>query len=600
MAKQTGKQVKEKNVKTVKKQITVEENKYAVYGLLGVFLVLVFFAASYKISGDDDLFWHLATGRYIVENKVVPNADVFGHVTSGTEWIPFEWGWDILTYGLYNIGGYDAILAFRSLAFCFIFFILFMLLRKFKVNTFLALLLMVVLLTAIMDRVSPRPHIITYIFFSLILYILLNYKYIAREKYSKRLYILPVIFVLWANSHMGVLAGGLILFVFTITETIIYLKPKSFSTNEIPPLDNPAIKKLWIISVVCALMLLVNPHGFQTYAYAYSHTKMKMLETVNEWQNPFDSQLDFGFIITLYKLFLYAGIIVLIYAYKKKDLFFALMTIAFAVYSVRAIRFTVDYEMIMFVFIVISINYFVMSIKSPSFINFIRGNIPKAALGLALVYIITQVPDNKIYAAMQYYRVSGWGINDEFIPVQLFDFMKQNNISGTTYNHFGTGGYLVWNFPGEKNFIDSRNLNDEIFNEYNGIMQMSPGFEKKLADRKVDYVIYLDPDLIRRPNDLKRLVTSYFSRNPEWKLIFWDDKSMLFVKNIPRFADIINKYEYKVVNPYTALFHQKKFEANLKANPEAAANELKRKTETEPNGYLFKALNDLINKARLK
>lgn len=593
-------QVKEKNIKAVKSQAQalVEENKYAVYGLLGVLLVLVFLAASYKISGDDDFFWHLATGRYIVETKTVPNADVFGHITSGTEWIPFEWGWDVLTYGLYNIAGYNAILALRSLAFCFVFFVLFMLLRKFKVNAFLAALLMIVLLTSIMDRLSPRPHIITYIFFSLTLYILLNFKYIAREKYSSRLYALPVIFLIWANSHMGVLAGGLILFVFTLTETIIYLKPKAYASPGVEPLSQADFKKLWIISAACAIMLLINPHGFQTYAYAYSHTKMKMLETVNEWQAPFNSKIDFGYIITLYKLFLFSGIIVLIYAFKKKDFLFGLMAVAFAVYSVRAIRFTVDYEMIMFVFIAISVNYFVMNIKSPAFRKFMSGNIPKAAIGVFMIYIITQIPGGSIYNDLKYYRIPGWGINDEFIPVQLFDFMKQNNISGTPYNHFGTGGYLVWNFPGEKNFIDSRNLNDAIFNEYNMIMTMRPGFEKRLNERGVDYVVFLDPDLIRRPNELKLGIVNYLSRSNEWKLVFWDDKSLLFLKNIPKFADVINKYEYKVFQPYTVLFHQKEFEANYRANPEAAANERKRKTDTEPNGYLFKAINDISLKIK--
>ncbi|MEO8513636.1 MAG: hypothetical protein ABI543_08755 [Ignavibacteria bacterium] len=568
-----------------------EENKYVSLGLLGIFLVLVFFASSYKISGDDDIFWHLATGRYIVENKVVPDKDVFGHVTSGTEWIPFEWGWDVLTYGLYNIGGYNAILLFRSLAFCFIFFLYYLLLRKFKVNSFLAIALLFVLLVSVMDRFSPRPHILTYIFFILLMYILLSHKYIDKAKYKRWLFFIPVIFLLWANSHMGVLAGGLILFVFTIAETIIYLKKPSFTSNEIKALEKIELRNLWIISIVSALMLLVNPHGVSTYMYAYSHTKMKMLETVNEWQNPFSSKIDLGFIITLYKLFLFSGILVLYYAFKKKDLFFGLMFIAFTIYSVRAIRFTVDYEIIMAFFIIVSINYILSLIKDLKFRNILNGNIPKALVGVFLLYITFQIPSNAIYEKIQYYRIYGWGINSDFIPVQLFDFVKENKISGTTYNHFGTGGYLVWNFPGEKNFIDSRNLNDEIFNEYNAIMMMQPGFEKKLDDRGIDYVIYLDPDLVRRPNDLKSIVINYFSNSKKWKLVFWDDKSMLFVKDVPKFADVISKYEYKVIRPYTAIFNKPEFENNVKLNPQQAKDELKRKSDTEPKGYLFQNMN---------
>jgi hypothetical protein len=224
------------------------------------------------------------------------------------------------------------------------------------------------------------------------------------------------------------------------------------------------------------------------------------------------------------------------------------------------------------------------------------NNAVKVMLILATLYICSLVPSGKIYESMMYYRIFGWGINNEFIPVQLFDFMKQNNISGTPYNHFGTGGYLVWNFPDQKNFIDSRNLNDDIYNEYNSIMSKAPGFDKKIEKYNFDYVIYLDPDLIRRPNELQKLVVSYFEGNPEWKLVFWDDKSMLFVKDIPKFSDVINKYEYKIVNPYTALFFAKEYSINVLNNPVRTKEELNRKAQTEPKGYLYQGMEQQARK----
>lgn len=586
---------KQKKLQKSESQLNFTENIYFNYGLLVVFLVLVFFASSYKISGDDDFFWHLATGRYIIQNQNVPDKDIFGHITSGTEWIPFEWGWDVLSYSLYLIGGYNAVMIFRSLAFCLIFLLYYLLLKKFKVNSLLSILFLFILLISIMDRLSPRPHIITYLFFVTVLFILLNFKYLERDNYSKKIYFLPLIFLIWANFHMGVLAGGLILFVFTFTETLIYLYPKKFASDKILPLSSSEFKKLWIISFLCLIALLLNPHGLHTYIYAYEHTKLKMLETVNEWQNPFSSKLDFGFIITLYKIYLFSGIIVLYYAYKNKDLFFAFITIAFAIYSVRAIRFTVDYEIIMTFFIVISFSYIFSQINNFTFKKILSANFSKSVLAVFFIYIISQLPSNNIYSTIQYYRVFGWGINDDFIPVQLFDFMKENNISGTPFNHFGTGGFLIWNFPNEKNFIDSRNLNDEIFYEYNSIMIMQPGFEKKLEDRNIDYVIFLDPDLIRRPNDLQRLITKYLNTNENWKLVFWDDKSMLFLKNIPKYSEIINKYHYKVINPYTAMFNKNEFETNVKTFPDIAKSELNRKQTTEPEGFLFKGIYQLVN-----
>jgi hypothetical protein len=262
---------------------------------------------------------------------------------------------------------------------------------------------------------------------------------------------------------------------------------------------------------------------------------------------------------------------------------------------VRAIRFTVDYEIIIAFFLAVTLNYFVERLSKLLSVGrgvrfIMHNNGVKVVIALALIYICYKIPSGDIYETLRYYRVFGWGINDEFLPVQLFEFKKENNIKGTPYNHFGTGGYLVWNFPGEKNFIDSRNLNDVIFNEYNFIMGKSTGFEKKIEKYGFDYVIYLDPDLIRRPNDLQKIVVSYFTRSPDWKLVFWDDKSFLFLKNIPKFADLINKYEYKVLNPYTALFYNKEYENNVKGNPEITKEELKRKAQAEPNGFLFQAM----------
>ena len=79
------------------------ENLYFIYGLFVILEILVFIFSSYKVTGDDDFFWHLATGRYVVENKVVPDKDVFGYVTAGNDWIPFEWGWDVIIFGLYSL-----------------------------------------------------------------------------------------------------------------------------------------------------------------------------------------------------------------------------------------------------------------------------------------------------------------------------------------------------------------------------------------------------------------------------------------------------------------------------------------------------------------
>lgn len=571
------------------------------YALLAAFALFIIFFTTFKISGDDDVFWHLATGKYVVETGHVPSTDIFGYVTQGQEWMPFEWGWDVVTYNIYKAFGYTGISVFRTIIFLLIFFIYYLVLRKFRVSTTLSVFMFLIIAFGIMDRLTPRPHIISLLFFVLLLYLIISFRYFNRKNIY--LYFIPVIFLLWSNMHMGILAGMFLFGIYVISEVITYFKPASFSSKEVSALDKKQITLLVIIFIVSLLVMLINPNGFATYIYAYSHTKMKLLETINEWRSPFDSMYSGGFVGNIYKTFLFLGVLVLYYAVKKKDLFFALVYIGFMIYSVRAVRFTVDYIIIIAIFLIVAINFIVINLKNKNLASFINDKPAlKVVISLLLVFLTFNVPNDKLYLEMlQYYRVSGFGINSDFIPTQMFDFMKENKITEIgekPFNHFGTGGYLVWNFPNAKNFIDSRNLNDNIFNEYNSIISKRPGFEKKLNDYNIDYVIYLAPDLVRGPQEMQQTIISYLSqKSDEWKLVFWDDKSFLFVRNIPKFKEVIDKYDYKFLTPYNIVYQPQNVEKGFKTNLEEFKKEVNRQKALEPNGVF---INSVLNKYQSK
>ena len=577
-----------KQDKRTEKSVSVAENKYFNYTLLALFAVFLVLFTTFKISGDDDVFWHLATGRYIIETGSVPSGDVFGFTTEGQEWMPFEWGWDIITYGLFQIGGYDAISIFRTIIFLLIFGITYFILQRFKVSFNISLLVMGLMAFGIIDRLTPRPHIMSFLFFILLLLIITDYKYFRHN--HKVLYFIPLIFLLWANIHMGIIAGMFLLGIFIISEIINYnksLKSKYYKVS-----TKPELMRLLLIVLASFLVMFINPNSFQTYLYAYDHTQMKMLETINEWRSPFDEMFSGGFVTIIYKIFLFSGLLILYYAFKKKDWFIGLLVIGFAFYSVRAVRFTVDYIIIMAIFLALSLDYIISLLRSKSFREqILKGPVLKVLFGVFLIYCVLRLPGNELYLEnLKYYRISGFGINKDFIPVDLFNFMKEHDIpakGGNVFNHFGTGGYLVWNFPGEKNFIDSRNLNDEIYYLYNAVVTKQPGFEQKLNEYDVDYAIYLSPDLVRIPQEMQNSIVSYFVNNDEWKLVFWDDKSFLFVKNKPEYQDIIEKYNYKYLDPYSFFYEGKRMQEGISGDKVQFEKEYKRKLSEEPNGLII-------------
>jgi hypothetical protein len=567
------------------------ENPLFNYLLLITFAVFICYFSTFKITGDDDVFWHLATGKYILQTHQVPSTDIFGYMTQGQEWMPFEWGWDVVTYTIYSFSGYNGISVFRTILLLLIFYLYFLILRKFKISYTLSFITLFFLAFAIIDRLSPRPHLMSYLAFVLLLLIIVQYRYINRSNH-KILFFIPLIFLIWANMHMGIIAGMFLFGIYVFSEIIIYSRKKNITANGIPALTKPDLVRLLLIFLASVLVVFVNPNFYQTYLYAYSHTKMKLLETVNEWISPFSDKYKDSFVSVLYKVMLFSGVLVLYYSIKKKDLFPALLFIGFAIYSVRAMRFTVDYVLILFVFLVVSINFILDKIKNEEVKDFIfKKPFIKIALSLFFVFLATTINSNDLYLKyLKYYRVTGFGINSDFIPTQMFDFMKESKVTETgdkIFNHFGTGGFFVWNFPDKKNFIDSRNLNDDIFNKYNQIIVKRPGFEQKLDEYGIDYAIYLAPDLVRDPKEMEQTIISYFSKSKDWKLIFWDDKSFLFVKNLPKFADLINRYEYKYVTPYNVVYQKNMLDKGINENKEEVKKEISRKTAEEPNGIIL-------------
>lgn len=583
-----------KDKKKAAKQIVekYEENPFLNYGLLALFFVFLVFFTTFKITGDDDVFWHLATGRFILQTGHVPSTDIFGFMTQGQVWMPFEWGWDVLTYSIYSFSGYVGISILRTILLVATFYLFYHLLNKFKVSNTFSVFSLLVLAFGVIDRVTPRPHLISYLFFALLLLIICQYRYFNRGN-KKVLYFVPVIFLIWANMHMGIIAGGFLMAIFFTAELISTFYPVNNAT--VKPLTKNELLHLFIVLVVSALMMLVNPNFFQTYVYAYDHTKMKMLETVNEWMSPFSSRYQDSLVSYIYKILLFVGVLNVFCSIKKKDWFPALLYIAFAIYSVRAMRFTVDFVLITFVFTVISVYYYLSMLKSDSVKEFLFNKPAlKIVVALFIMFLTFNIPSNKLYLEyLTYYRVTGFGINSDFIPTAMFDFMKKNdvpNIGDKVFNHFGTGGFFVWNFEGKQNFIDSRNLNDDIFNKYQQILGKRQGFEQKLDEYGIDYVIYLAPDLVRDPKEMENTCISYFSKSPNWKLLFWDDKSFLWVKNLPKFKELIDKHEYKYLTPYNYAYNKNVLEKGINEDMVTLKKEIDRQKLELPNGVVISSV----------
>lgn len=556
--------------------------------LLLVFFILLTVFSTFKIFQDDDIFWHLATGRYIVENATIPSTDVFTYTPGDVQWIPFEWGWDVITYGIYNAGGYVSLSIFRTILLIGTFIFLVLSLRKLGVNHTLIYISLLLVSIAILPRMSIRPHLFSYLGYAFLVYIFTIVK--LDEGKIKLLYIIPVVFLFWANMHMSVMLSFVVLVLFI---AFYYFREKKRKT---PGVKNIRIMLLVLLATFLAMM--INPHHINTFIYAYEHSTMDMLQNINEWRSPFSS--DRGIYNVIYFLFLILSVYSLFDLAKKKDYFPILVIILTAINSFRAVRFTTDFLLFSVVFVTVSLDSLWKKVVSEKHLSVV--NIILVIFSLVLSYFSYT---NDFYSKVikSNFRETGFGINEKFFPVKMFDFIKATKleqIGSKPFNSLNIGGYFVWSFPGQKNFIDSRNVSEKRYNLYKELNAARIGFDAKLKQLGIDYVLYSVPTMTLNPSILEKSIIGYLSTSAEWKLLYWDDISFLFVKNEMKFANLINQYEYKYLNPYKYIFYisqPKDFLESYNKDKEGFMREVSRKQEEEPQG---KILNYIINKLNIE
>ena len=82
--------------------------------LVGALLILTFLLGCFPM-GDFDVWWHLGTGRMILEHGAVPRVDVLTYTNAGRPWIDLYWFFQVIVALLYRAGGVPALVLLKAL-----------------------------------------------------------------------------------------------------------------------------------------------------------------------------------------------------------------------------------------------------------------------------------------------------------------------------------------------------------------------------------------------------------------------------------------------------------------------------------------------------
>jgi len=248
---------------------------YACFLLLG-HMVLMMVRPEYPL-GDPGIPWHFKWGQILVETMSLPGQDFFSHTMYGADWINYQWLFQVVVGVTQLIGGIPFTTAVLMSVYAFLPVLLFQRMLREGTHMFIAFLLAGLAWFILTMHSLDRPHVFTYLFFSILIERLYSI-FEGRTNLVKSWWLIPL-FLLWTNFHGGFSVGLFTIGVVFLTAVGRY----GWERNA----ENLAVSKnLFLTGLCCGLVSLINPYGIGLHLHVLSFLDLKVLANWQEFASP--------------------------------------------------------------------------------------------------------------------------------------------------------------------------------------------------------------------------------------------------------------------------------------------------------------------------
>lgn len=481
--------------------------------LIALFLAAVFVLSFTKIE-DTDAWTHLNFGRLIWETRQLPSVEPF--ITTGAPFPYNNWLFGLVFYLAYAVASFGGVITLKAaLATAAFALVLADSLRPHR-NIAISLAVAAAAFIIVRSRVVERPDLVLFVFLALSAFSLNAYLYEGR----KYLYALPLVHLLWGNMHTSIPLMVVPFLAFLIGswgDTLLNRTETGFRMNK---QQTVMIGSIFGLSF---LFSLIGPY----FIYQYTHSIQAVISPwwtqggVQELHAPDWSGFRWPFIV----VGLLAASFVL--NFRRASLAHLLLVLPLAYLSLKFIRFTFPFAVVAAPVIARNLSDFV---RNPGYTVF-QKNRAAVLCGIILVAALTLI----VYAPQSNLKVLGVGINPANVPEGALQYMDRNQIDGKVFNTFHFGGYITWrDYPRRKAFIDGRGFLDDRL-----LQKTSEAAYSNITLNELEAAYGFESVIIEHPG----------LSHPQWKLVYWDDVSLLYLKTGGRFDGVIKRDAYEVIKP---------------------------------------------------
>ncbi len=469
---------------------------------LGGGLALAAAWAALQGQSDPDVWWHLASGRFIVETGAIPRTDPFSYVIAGQPWVCFEWLFDVVLYGAYAAGGFWGVAVLKAAVVIGAALALF---AAGGAGGWAAVWTAAALIVS-RDSLVARPQLADFLGISILLLALRD-----RRSPGMMWAWFPALEALWANLHGGAALLGAALVGLRAGAALVAGGPR--------PVDSAL--RWGGLALAGTAGVCLNPWGWDLFGHLDQALAFPGLRLIAEWAPPATWLAPSGFFLAAA-----AGAAVL---GGRRTIHLALAAALFAAMAAGAAR-----HMPLFMLSAAAL------CSAAAQARWAWGA-PRGA-GSALLAL-------GVLAAGAAHQ-GGWGAP----AANLLDpmagaaaFLRAEGITGRMFNSYGAGGPLIWHGTPENGvFVDGRMIEYGPAHIADAAGWHRPEVWARLEDRwDFDFAVV---------ENTRGLHTRVLDDSKTWALVYWDDGALVYVKTRARFKTLAQKLRYRELRPGEASF----------------------------------------------
>jgi hypothetical protein len=450
--------------------------------LMVAILFILLFVMAVRVPIDTDTWWHIRSGEYIVQNKEIPRTDPFSYTRYGQDWIDHSWGSQLVIYGVYDLFGggtapgdsgniglalYTAALATLGMAFVYL---------MCDGNVYVRAFMVVLGAAAAAVFWSPRPQMFSFMLGALVLYLLHLYK---RERFD-RLWLIPLVMLIWANLHGGFAIGFIFMFGSIAGEVLGNL----FNGDDPDVVSWGRLRKMVIVAAVSIPVIAINPSGVQMLGYPFRTVGIGALQDfIQEWASPnFHQPSVWPFMVLLLGVLAAAGL-----SSRRIDWTDLTLVCGTAVMALTSGR---NIAVFAIAATPVLSHHFTVWLADRGWQMKLRRRMSRTMLivNWTLLVLIALGGTVKIAAALNEKTVRK--AQEDRFPVELAEYLNQTPPPGNMFNSYNWGGYLMFAAPNVPVYVDGRtDLYDDAFlRQYLNIVFIREGWQTALDEQQIGFV----------------------------------------------------------------------------------------------------------------